>query len=320
MHRMSLVPYADDHAEDWDRLVADSVNGTFMHSRRFLAYHGERFGDVSVLLQAEGRTLGVFPAAVDPIANDRIVSHPGVTYGGIVRLRRLSGQDLLDSLALLSRYYAERGFETLRYKMTPAVFHRAPAEDDSYALQRLGAHRYRCDLNSVIDLGDPRDRRNENRRRGHKKAVNAGVLVSDDIGHLPEYWKVLEERLAERHGVHPVHTIDEITLIAELFPDAVRLLTGLLDGRVVAGVVLFSLGSAVHVQYSASTEDGRAVAALDPVTWTAIEQARVSGARWFSFGISTENEGRALNTSLFRFKESFGATSVVHEHYDLPLV
>jgi lipid II:glycine glycyltransferase (peptidoglycan interpeptide bridge formation enzyme) len=76
----------------------------------------------------------------------------------------------------------------------------------------------------------------------------------------------------------------------------------------------------VHIQYSASTEDGRAVAALDRVTWTAIERARTSGARWFSFGISTENEGRALNTTLFRFKESFGATSVVHEHFDLPLV
>jgi hypothetical protein len=320
MHRVSLVPYADDLAEDGDRVVADSVNGTFMHSRRFLAYHGERFTDASVVIRAEDRTVGVLPAAVDPTAENRVVTHPGLTYGGIVRLRRLSGHDLVDSLALVSRYYNEQGFETLRYKATPTIFHRAPAEDDSYALHRLGARRYRCDLNSLIDLGDFSDRRNENRRRGYKKAVKAGVVVSDDIGHLPEYWKVLEERLAERHGVHPVHTIDEITVIAELFPTAVQLMTGLLDGRVVAGVVLFSLGPAVHIQYSASTEDGRAAGALDPVTWTAIEWARDSGARWFSFGISTENEGRALNTSLFHFKESFGATSVVHEHYDLPLM
>jgi hypothetical protein len=319
MDHLSVVPYAGDMADEWDCLVAQSVNGTFLHSRRFLGYHGDRFTDVSVALQAEGRTLAVFPAAVDPTADKRVVSHPGLTYGGMVRARQLSGESIVDSLALLGRHYREQGFAALRYKATPTVFHRVPAEDDSYALHRIGARRYRCDLNSIIDLADFVDRRNANRRRGYKKAVQAGIVVSDDMSHLPQYWEVLEERLTQRHGVRPVHTIDEITMIARLFPDQVALLTGLLEGRVVAGVVLFRLGHAVHIQYSASTEDGRAAAALDPVTWTAIEQARESGARWFSFGISTENEGRALNTSLFRFKESFGGSSIVHEHYDLPL-
>lgn len=35
--------YGEQDAEAWDRLTAESWNGTFLHERRFLAYHGERF-------------------------------------------------------------------------------------------------------------------------------------------------------------------------------------------------------------------------------------------------------------------------------------
>lgn len=319
MGQVSVIPFADHWADDWDQLIDRSINGTFMHSRRFLGYHGNRFTDASVLLRKGDRTVGVIPAAEDPHDKNRVISHPGLTYGGLVRVRRLSGEDVVTALDLAGQHYADRGYRELRYKATPPVFHRFPAADDVYALQRHGARRYRCDLNSVIDLTDPDDRRNENRRRGYKKATAAGVSISTDSAYLEEYWEVLSQRLAERHGVRPVHTISEIRVIADLFPHHVRLVAGLLDGRVAAGVLLFSLGPTMHIQYSASTAAGRAVAALDPVTWHAIECARAAGARWFSFGISTENEGRTLNSSLYQFKESFGASGIVHEHYAMPL-
>jgi hypothetical protein len=41
--------------------------------------------------------------------------------------------------------------------------------------------------------------------------------------------------------------------------------------------------------------------------------------RFFSFGISTEDNGTKLNSGLIEFKESFGARAVVHDFYDWDL-
>ena len=60
-----------------------------------LAYHGERFQDFSLVIEdGNRRVVGVFPAAIDPEMEARIVSHPGITYGGIVHdgaLRKTCG-------------------------------------------------------------------------------------------------------------------------------------------------------------------------------------------------------------------------------------
>jgi hypothetical protein len=64
--------FEERNAETWDELVARSWNGTFLHERRFISYHGERFKDVSLIIEDErGRILGVFPAALDPTRENR---------------------------------------------------------------------------------------------------------------------------------------------------------------------------------------------------------------------------------------------------------
>lgn len=80
--RVHVRHFTTDDFNEWDRLVDESWNGTFLHKRRFLAYHGERFTDVSLIIEDDkGQLIGVFPAAIDPADPNRVVSHPGSTYG-----------------------------------------------------------------------------------------------------------------------------------------------------------------------------------------------------------------------------------------------
>lgn len=59
--------FRERNAEAWDGLVDGSWNGTFLHKRRFLSYHGERFRDVSLLVEdTRGRLMGVFPRPSTP--------------------------------------------------------------------------------------------------------------------------------------------------------------------------------------------------------------------------------------------------------------
>ena len=320
MPGLSVRPFdrgADD--DSWDGLVAGSANGTFLHTRRFLSYHGDRFADRSVVIEdGGGRVRAVMPAALDRSDRSLVVSHPGITFGGVVHDAALAGDELLEVFELIVSHYRDGGARALRYKAVPHIFNRAPAAADLYALHRLGAVRHRCDLSSTIDL-DHRLPLRGGRGKRARTARNRGVEARWGWEAAPEFWLLLGRVLGERHGVAPVHSVDEILLLADRFPHEMSLVTTWLDGEMVAGGVTFSMAPTLHLQYSASSPSGRKVGAYDVMVEACVAAAVASGHRWFDFGISTEDEGRALNAGLFDFKASFGAGSVAFEHYEVTL-
>jgi hypothetical protein len=315
---IEAAPYEPADAEGWDELVGLSPMATFLHSRRFLGYHGDRFDDASMLIRDEGKLLGVIPAAADPADPESVVSHPGATFGGIVHDGALGGERMLESLTALSAAYGERSFRRLVYKAVPSIYHQVPSADDLYALFRLGARRTRVDLSSAIDLAHRR-RPSSRRRRGLKKARDAGLQIEESPGLVPDLWRLVEENLQSRHGVSPVHSLGEITALGELFPEDMRFLCATLDGQVVAGTVLFLSPNVMHVQYNAAAEAGRDIGALDGLFEHCFEEAGRLGAGFLDFGISTESQGRELNHSLYEFKTEFGGGGVAHEFYELDL-
>jgi hypothetical protein len=307
-----------DEADDWDRFCRGAHGATFLHSRAFLSYHGTRFVDRSVVIERHGAWLGVIPAAMHPADPSIVVSHPGASYGGIVHQGRLRGAHMLHALDAARALWASAGFERLQYKAVPHIYQSAPAQEDLYALFRAGAVRYRVDLSSCIDLHNSLPV-SERRKRGKRKAERAGVQLVQGKAYLAALWLVLADNLMRNHGATPVHTIDDITLLVDRFPEHIHVMAALANGVVEAGIVLF-LGPAVaHAQYIASSEIGYALNALDLLFDEAIAQGARSGKLYFDFGISTEQQGQILNEGLVQFKNEFGAGGMVHEFYELKL-
>jgi hypothetical protein len=316
---MKVRDYFQEDDAQWDTLVARAPMATFLHTRRFLSYHGSRFQDVSsVITSDEGRLLAAFPAAVDPGEAKRVLSHPGITYGGLVHGRDLRGASVLDALQKVQRHYENKGFESLRYKAVPYVYHQVPSSDDLYALFRLGARRYRCDLSCTIDLAGARDV-SPRRRRALKKSSKSNITIDHGPRFAEELWRLLEENLASKYATVPAHSLGEIRKLNCLFPQNIEFVVALLDSEVLAGVVLFSTARVAHVQYAASSVTGHATCALDAALDHCIGEAQTRGMRYFDFGISNEREGHHLNGSLYEFKAEFGGGGVVHEFYELPL-
>lgn len=264
-----------------------------------------------------GKVVGLFPAAIDPADKTRIVSHPGATYGGIVRQGWLSGPRMVDAMTDLRRFYADRGYRKLLYKVVPFIHTRAIAQDDSYALFRQGANRVRCDLSCAINLTS-RLPSSTRRRRGLKKALKR-VTLSNDLTLLGDLWEVLAKNLNREYLSKPVHSLEELQLLQSLFPDQIFIRCALVEGKTEAGVVFFNSPIAWHAQYIGSSELGYDVSALDAVFDSAISEAQRAGASYFDFGTSNENEGRILNEGLYRFKVEFGGGGMVHEFYELEL-
>jgi FemAB family len=315
---VAIRRYEKQDAEAWDKLVARSWNGTFLHERRYLSYHGERFQDLSLVVEDKrARIVGVFPAALDTTREALVTSHPGLTYGGVVHDGSLRGAKMLEALQVIGESYRAIDLRSLHYKVVPHIYHKVPSSDDLYAFFRLGAVRYRCDLSAAIDLNH-QQRSSKLRRRDLSKSRRAGVQVALGPYYFEPFWTALEENLITKYGVRPVHTLEEITRLRDMFPE-IKCVVGIVDDEVVAGVVLFCTTKVVHIQYAASSTFGNTVAAQTAIIDYAIEKSREWGARYFDFGTSNEDEGWVLNEGLYRFKTSFGAGGVVHEFYEFSL-
>lgn len=311
-----LDSYTDDMAEEWDKFCKGSYMSTMLHERNFLSYHGSKFSEQSIMIRKKNKLVGVFPAACGIDDDTIVVSHPGATYGGIIHQGELSGINMLHALELLTQFYSQKGFKSLIYKVIPNFYHSAPAQDDLYALFRLGGQRIRCDLSATIDLSY-RLSVSKRRVRSLKKSISSGVKVSDNQQHIKGLWHVLSENLSQKHDAKPVHNLNEILLLKERYPDNIKVVVGLIKQKVVSGIVLFNSKTTCHAQYIASSSDGYKVSALDTVFEYAINWAGNNGFRYFDFGISNEDSGMILNEGLFKFKSEFGAGSTVHEFYEL---
>ncbi len=315
----AIRAYEPADATAWDDLVERSVNGTIVHTRKFLAYHGDRFLDRSLLVtDSRGRAVGVFPAAEDPADRAVVASHPGLTYGGLVHDGSLRGAAAIRALGEIAAEYRTLGYQRLRYKATPYIYWSGPAADELYALFRLGAVRSGCDLAAVIDVA-ARGRERADRRRARRQADAAGVRIEEGWQNVAAFWRILEMNLAQRHDASPTHSLAEIECLHARFPREIILVAAKVGAALVGGSVYFSAGRALHQQYTAASAEGRAVHGTDLVIDWSIALARDRGCRYITFGTSTFGGGKQLNESQYEFKVSFGGGGVTHDHYELSL-
>ena len=309
---LALRPYVAADAAAWDALVGRSRNGNLLHRRGYMDYHADRFVDRSLVVERGGEFVAVFPASIQ----DRTVtSHGGLTYAGLISSADLRAESTLALFEQIGGHYRAQGVERVVYKAVPHVFHGYPAEEDLYALHRLGARLGRRDLSSVIALQEA-FRFTPARRRAVSRAKRAGIDVQ--IGTDLEGFHRLLSEVLRRHAAVRTHSVAEMRLLQSRFPEHIVLHEARRDGILLAGVLVYDFGQVVHTQYLAASEEGRRLDALSLLLAQLIEHTYAS-RRHFSFGISTEQQGRVLNGGLVAQKEYFGARAVVHDTYEWPL-
>lgn len=308
----TLRPYLPADAAAWDALVGRSRNGNLLHRRGYMDYHADRFVDSSLVIERHGQLAAVFPAN---IKNQTVTSHGGLTYAGLITGRALRAESTLALFEQIGRHYRALGVERVIYKAVPHVFHAYPAEEDLYALHRLGARLHWRDLSSVIALQEG-FRFTPGRRRAVDKAKRAGLELQPGTD-LEGFHRLLCDAL-RKHDTVPTHSLAEMRLLQSRFPQQIVLHEARREGVLLAGVLVYDFGRAVHTQYLAASAEGRRVDALSLLLAQLLEHTYATRLH-FSFGISTERQGRALNGGLVAQKEYFGARAVAHDIYEWPL-
>ena len=305
----SLIPFEDSLQPTWDGVVTSSRNGNLLHLRDYINYHANRFDERSVIIRKDGKSLAVFPCnRVD----DRLISHSGLTYAGLIYGNGFRAADALAVVELLGEYVRDQNCRTLSYKAIPHIFHRYPADEDLYALHRIGAQLVRRDLSAAVQLAN-RIKLSDSRKNTIRKSVKHGVVIREG-DFLADFYSLLTVVLAT-HESRPVHSLDELEFLTTRFPGGIRLFGAFDQDHLLAAALIYDLGTVAHSQYMASSEDGKAVGALDFLLAHLLDVV-FSDKQYFSFGISTEDQGRYLNEGLVFQKEGFGGRGVAHDFYE----
>jgi len=310
MSSVEVRRYTSGDEKTWNEFIARSRNATFLFNRQYMDYHADRFKDHSLLIYVRDVLCAVFVANEN---GNKIESHGGLTYGGLVLKPDTRMEEVLLFFYHVVKYYSA-SFSSILYKCLPSYFLSSPSNEDLYALFLLEASLIRRDVSSVVER-----EHSVPYRRDRKSALKRSLRIEYSIRRSEDptvFWKdVLVPNLDRRFGVKPVHSISEIKLLMSRFPDNIHLYE-LRAEKVEAGAVVYLMNDTVHTQYFSATEEARDNGLMDALIDHLVNETFQSRCK-FSFGISNQSEGKILNRGLYNWKEAFGARAYVHDFYEI---
>lgn len=310
---MKVIRFDNSKIVQWNSFNSESKNGLFLFDRSYMNYHKDRFDDHSLMIFKNEKLFAIFPAN----ENDKIIySHAGLTFGGLIMPFNLKTTHCLSIFENIIEYYKSKGIREINYKAISYIFPRYPSQEDLYALFKNNAVLYRRDVSSVVELSK-KIKFSESKRQSVSKCIKEGIEIIENEN-FSDYWNLLIKVLSKFNTL-PVHTLDEIHFLKNKFPGQIRLFEARLRGELLAGIVVYDYGNVVHTQYMANSENGRKSGALDFINFTLINDY-FKEHQYYSFGISTENEGKFLNEGLMQQKEMMGGRAITNDFYKIKII
>ena len=308
----SVQKYQESDYEKWNAFVAQAKNATFLFYRDFMEYHKDRFEDYSLIVLDDEKWVAVLPANV---VDNQVFSHEGLTYGGLVYSDKVKLASVIEIFKSILFFINSNKIEKVQLKLIPCIYNQKPAEELNYALFLVEAQLIRRDTLAVLDLS-----KQNNLSKLRKRSIQKGILndfVIKEVNDFEDFWNViLIPNLNKKYQVKPVHSLQEITRLKALFPERIRQFNVYENGIIVAGTTIFESSSVVHCQYISGKEDKNELVGLDFLFHHLITEV-FKNKHFFDFGISNENKGQKLNNGLSYWKESFGASIIVYDFYEV---
>lgn len=312
MNAYSVEIYQPQFESVWNAFVSQSKNATFLFQRDFMEYHQDRFEDFSLMIFKKEKLVALLPA--NRVGNE-LHSHQGLTYGGLLLAKNIRFEIVLAVFETILKFLHAQNINTLYIKEIPSIYCHLPSEEIRYLNFILKAKLYRKDTLSVID--------NQNKLPFSKDRVagikrgNKHILDIQNDDDFERFWNViLKINLRNKHGVSPVHSLEEILYLKRKFPDNIKQFNVYHDGQIVAGATIFETKQVAHCQYISGNDDKNTLGSLDFLHDYLINTV-YSDKRYFDFGTSNENNGLRINEGLQYWKEGFGARTVTQDFYKI---
>lgn len=312
MKKYTIKQYEPTDYTKWNAFVNEAKNATFLFHRDFMEYHKERFLDYSLIVLDNEKWVAILPA--NKVENT-IYSHQGLSYGGLLYSEKEKLTSLLEIFKAVLCFLNENGIKSAQIKMMPSIYHSKPADELHYILFLVNATLFRRDSLAVINLS-----KNQTVSNIRKRGVSLGIknsLTIKEVEVFDEFWnEILVPNLTHKYNLKPVHSVLEISKLKSFFPKNIRQFNVYNQDEIVAGTTVFESKNVAHCQYISVKGNQKEIGALDFLYHHLINNV-FKHKLFFDFGNSNENSGRNLNAGLSYWKESFGASTVVHDYYEV---
>ncbi|MCM1179012.1 MAG: GNAT family N-acetyltransferase [Clostridium sp.] len=310
----------------WDDFVLkESINGTFLQTRRFIQYHPEnRFTDHSLVIYKGNAIVAcILACELKETEGKRFFSHKGTSYGGIVVSPHIYNASSISILMdIFEEYLENEGFHSVYLKMTPSIFSRKGIDLLDYFLYQRGYIQYN-ELNYYMRLNrykeDILSQFSSSKRRDFRYSLKNDLtfreLVTPEA--IKDFYRVLQLNL-EKLGLTSVHTYNELLeLKQERFNKNIEFYGVYMGEQIIAGSMIFLFDNRImHTQYLSSDERYLEYFPMDFLIYNLISLAVNREFEIFTFGICTEEQGRYLNLGLSRFKEGFGTEYCLNKSFE----
>ena len=300
---ITIMPLSESHSTIYDAFVAQHPQANAYHSRAWLKVLHSTYGYQPATLIAQDSQksiVGILPLmrVQGRLKGRRLVSLP---FSHCVPLLT-SDEDARHSLLEAAIKLAKEGGDSYIELKT-----RQPVRHDAFQSSLLN---HISELSLEADIETLYKNFSQNNRRNIKKADQADFVLRE--GRTAEDFETfyqLEVATRHRQGA-PIYPADFFRHVAAKMKNDVRLYLLSLDGRDIAGLVIFHSGERAIYAYGGSLRN-EVVNRLRPnnwMMWQAIKGAKADGYRIFDFGTTPLH-----HESLLAFKQHFRP-----QHSDLP--
>ena len=274
-------------------------------------YHNHTYTDHSFLIYKNDKLISLFPAN---IIGDKIFSHSGLTYGGLVLPIESKFTDVLNILRSLLINFSNNDIKNVLFKITPNIYSTSPSSELDYILFKVGSKLIKRDLMSVINLENYHI--SKDRINGYKRGLKSNLVIKE-VSDFEDFWNnLLSPNLLKKYSVSPVHSCQEISLLKSRFAKNIRQFNVYYLNKLVAGTTIFETKTTAHVQYTASNDLKNKTGSLDYLFYSLIKN-EFKNKQFFDFGISNIPGSNLINEGLLYWKEGFGSRSITHDFYEI---
>lgn len=312
MQNYTIRKYTSADYLQWNDFINQAKNATFLFHRDFMEYHQDRFEDYSLIIENEKGWVAVLPANR---VGDEVFSHQGLTYGGLVFKDDLKLEKVILIFKSLSKQLYENRINKLVLKEIPMIYCDFFSDEMKYILFLVEAKLIKRDTLAVIDLSKEIPIA-KNRIEGVNRGIKNQLIIKEE-NDFSVFWNtILIPNLMNKHNAKPVHTLEEIQFLKSKFPSNIRQFNVYKENELIGGTTIFESKNVAHSQYISANSFKNEYGTLDYLHHYLITEI-FRNKKYFDFGISNEEQGKKLNGGLSYWKESFGATTLTQDFYEV---
>lgn len=312
MYNFEVKVYKTVNEEEWNSFLSKSNQNTFLFRRNFMDYHRDRFQDFSLMVYKKDKLVALLPANR---LDDKVYSHQGLSYGGLINATDLKTEDAIGIFKAILKFLSQKNILNLYIKELPHIYlHNSTNNTLQYLCFKTDAVLVRMDMHSVVDKKSKFF--SKSRKEGVKRGFKHGLVV-EESNSFDSFWNsILIPNLKLKHGVQPVHSLEEIQLLKSRFPNNIKQFNVLYKDKIVGGTTIFETENVAHCQYISGNSDKNELGSLDFLHGYLLDHV-FSHKPYFSFGTSNIQAGQKVNQGLQFWKEGFGARSITQGFYKI---